>query len=80
MRIGIGLATAAAGRRVSQIGGELSDYEKAGVEVIFVPELYGMNAVSRLGYVAARTMTATWRARRRRPRPPCRRTCWSRPR
>src|SRR5262249_46531207 len=36
----------------------LADYEKAGAEVIFVPELYGLDAVSRLGYLAARTSTA----------------------
>lgn len=55
MRIGVGLATVTAGRRLSELGGELGDYEKAGVEVIFVPELYGLDAVSRLGYLAART-------------------------
>ena len=58
MRIGIGLATVTAGRRLSQIGSELAEYEKAGAEVIFVPELYGLDAVSRLGYLAARTTTA----------------------
>ena len=58
MRIGIGLATVAGGRRLSELGSELADYEKAGAEVIFVPELYGLDAVSRLGYLAARTSTA----------------------
>jgi hypothetical protein len=58
MRIGIGLATVTAGRRLSEIGGELTDFEKAGAEVIFVPELYGLDAVSRLGYLAARTTSA----------------------
>jgi hypothetical protein len=47
MRIGIGLATVTAGRRLSEIGGELTDFEKAGAEVIFVAELYGLDAVSR---------------------------------
>jgi len=58
MRIGIGIGSAAAGRRFTEIAGELADYEKAGVEVVFVPELYGIDAVSRLGYIAARTTRA----------------------
>ena len=58
MRIGIGLATVTAGRRLSEVGGELAEYENAGAEVFFVPELYGLDAVSRLGYLAARTRTA----------------------
>ena len=58
MRIGIGLGTVTGGRRLSELNGELADYEKAGAEVIFVPELYGLDAVSRLGYLAARTSTA----------------------
>jgi len=58
MRIGIGLGTVTAGRRLAELGGELGDFEKAGAEVIFVPELYGFDAVSRLGYLAARTSTA----------------------
>ena len=33
MRIGIGAASVAAGRRFTDIAGELADYEKAGVEV-----------------------------------------------
>ncbi len=58
MRIGIGLGTVTGGRRLSELDGELADYEKAGAEVIFVPELYGLDAVSLLGYLAARTSTA----------------------
>lgn len=58
MRIGIGLGTVTGGRRLSELGSELADFEKAGAEVIFVPELYGLDAVSRLGYLAARTSTA----------------------
>jgi F420-dependent oxidoreductase-like protein len=58
MRIGLGLGTVTGGRRLSELGSELADYEKAGAEVIFVPELYGLDAVSRLGYLAARTSTA----------------------
>ena len=49
MRIGAGLATVTAGRRLSELGGEPGYYEKAGVEVIFVPGLYGLDAVSRPG-------------------------------
>jgi F420-dependent oxidoreductase-like protein len=58
MNMRIGLAAVAAGQRFSETAGELADYEKAGVEVVFVPELYGIDAVSRLGYVAARTTSA----------------------
>ncbi|HEY2238174.1 MAG TPA: LLM class flavin-dependent oxidoreductase [Streptosporangiaceae bacterium] len=34
---------------------ELSDYEKAGLGIVFVPEAYSFDAVSQLGYAAART-------------------------
>src|SRR5215813_15580455 len=34
---------------------ELSDYEKAGLDIVFVPEAYSYDAVSQLGYVAAKT-------------------------
>jgi F420-dependent oxidoreductase-like protein len=34
---------------------ELVDYERAGLDVVFVPEAYGFDAVSQLGYLAART-------------------------
>ena len=34
---------------------ELSDYEKAGLGIVFVPEAYSFDAVSQLGYIAART-------------------------
>ncbi len=34
---------------------ELTDYEKAGLDVVFVAEAYGFDAVSQLGYIAART-------------------------
>src|ERR1700747_2353360 len=58
MRIGIGLGAGTGGRGLCELGAELGDFEKAGAEVIFVPELYGLDAVSRLGYLAARTSTA----------------------
>src|SRR6201985_1584486 len=56
VRIGIGVS--AAGGRFTAAADELADYERAGAEVVFVPELYGFDAVSRLGYVAARTRHA----------------------
>jgi F420-dependent oxidoreductase-like protein len=56
MRIGIGVSTA--GQRFTEAADLLGDYEQAGAEVVFVPELYGFDGVSRLGYVAARTRHA----------------------
>jgi F420-dependent oxidoreductase-like protein len=41
-----------------QLADELADYERAGVGVINVGELYGFDAVSRLGYLAAKTSSA----------------------
>jgi F420-dependent oxidoreductase-like protein len=35
--------------------GRLHDYERAGLDIVFVPEVYGFDAVSQLGFVAART-------------------------
>ncbi|WP_028936882.1 LLM class F420-dependent oxidoreductase [Pseudonocardia spinosispora] len=34
---------------------ELADYERAGLEVLYVPEAYSFDAVSQLGFIAART-------------------------
>jgi F420-dependent oxidoreductase-like protein len=34
---------------------DLRDYEQAGVEIVFVPEAYSFDAVSQLGFIAART-------------------------
>jgi len=34
---------------------ELADYEKAGLGIVFVPEAYSYDAVSQLGYIAAKT-------------------------
>jgi F420-dependent oxidoreductase-like protein len=36
---------------------ELSDFERAGLEIVFVPEAYSFDAVSQLGFIAARTTT-----------------------
>ena len=34
---------------------DLADYEKAGLDLIYVPEAYSFDAVSQLGFIAART-------------------------
>ncbi|MEV0201473.1 LLM class F420-dependent oxidoreductase [Nonomuraea sp. NPDC050691] len=34
---------------------ELGDYEKAGLDIVFVAEAYSFDAVSQMGYIAART-------------------------
>ena len=39
----------------AEMGGELADYERAGLDIVFVPEAYSYDAVSQLGYVAAKT-------------------------
>jgi F420-dependent oxidoreductase-like protein len=36
---------------------ELVDYEKAGLQIVYVPEVYTFDAVSQLGYIAAKTET-----------------------
>jgi F420-dependent oxidoreductase-like protein len=54
MRIGIVMMTESFHQRAD----ELADYERAGVGVINVGELYGFDGVSRLGYLAAKTSTA----------------------
>ncbi len=35
--------------------GELADFERAGLQIVFVPEAYSFDAVSQLGFIAART-------------------------
>src|ERR1700684_505605 len=42
---------------VSETVTELSDFEKAGLDIVFVPEAYSYDAVSQLGFIAARTTT-----------------------
>ena len=32
---------------------ELADYERAGLDIVFVPEAYSFDAVSQLGFIAA---------------------------
>jgi len=36
---------------------ELGDFERAGLDIVFVPEAYSFDAVSQLGFIAARTST-----------------------
>jgi F420-dependent oxidoreductase-like protein len=36
---------------------ELGDFERAGLQIVFVPEAYSFDAVSQLGFIAARTST-----------------------
>src|SRR5258708_12995451 len=52
MRIGMSLNYAGG---FSETVAELADYEKAGLDIVFVPEAYSYDAVSQLGYVAAKT-------------------------
>ncbi len=42
---------------------ELADFERAGLEIVFVPEAYSFDAVSQLGFIAARTTTRADRLR-----------------
>jgi F420-dependent oxidoreductase-like protein len=39
----------------SQVVEELGDFETAGLDIVFIPEAYTFDAVSQLGYIAART-------------------------
>jgi F420-dependent oxidoreductase-like protein len=41
----------------SETVSELSDFERAGLDIVFVPEAYSFDAVSQLGFIAARTST-----------------------
>jgi F420-dependent oxidoreductase-like protein len=52
MRIGMALNYAGG---FAETVTELADYEKAGLDIVFVPEAYSFDAVSQLGYIAART-------------------------
>jgi F420-dependent oxidoreductase-like protein len=52
MRIGMGLNYAGG---FAETVTELADFEKAGLDIVFVPEAYSFDAVSQLGYIAART-------------------------
>ena len=52
MRIGMSLNYAGG---FAETVAELADYEKAGLDIVFVPEAYSYDAVSALGYLAAST-------------------------
>jgi F420-dependent oxidoreductase-like protein len=52
MRIGMGINYSGG---FKETVAELADYEKAGLDIVFVAEAYSFDAVSQLGYIAART-------------------------
>ncbi|TDC90643.1 LLM class F420-dependent oxidoreductase [Actinomadura sp. 7K507] len=52
MRIGMGLNYAGGFKETVE---ELTDFEKAGLDIVYVPEAYSFDAVSQMGYIAART-------------------------
>src|SRR6201989_1233314 len=52
MRIGMFLNYAGG---VAETVVELAGYERAGLDIVFVPEAYSFDAVSQLGFIAART-------------------------
>ncbi|HEY1706438.1 MAG TPA: LLM class F420-dependent oxidoreductase [Trebonia sp.] len=52
MRVGMMINYAGEFSRVVE---ELGDFETAGLDIVFVPEAYTFDAVSQLGYIAART-------------------------
>ncbi|GAA2407626.1 LLM class F420-dependent oxidoreductase [Actinomadura vinacea] len=52
MRIGMALNYAGGFKETVD---ELADFEKAGLDIVFVAEAYSFDAVSQLGYIAART-------------------------
>ena len=58
MRIGMALNYAGG---FKETAAELADFEKAGLDIVFVPEAYSYDAVSQLGYLAA--VTRAGRAR-----------------
>src|SRR2546430_17673102 len=52
MRIGLGINYAGG---FKEVAAEVADLERAGLDVVFVPEAYSYDAVSALGYLAAST-------------------------
>ncbi len=52
MRVGMMLGYAGG---FSEAVDELADFERGGLDIVFVPEAYSFDAVSQLGYIAART-------------------------
>ena len=54
MRVGMPLAYSGG---FTETVAELGDYEKAGLDIVHLPEAYSFDSVSQLGFVAARTNT-----------------------
>ncbi len=54
MRIGMPLSYSDTGR-FKQTVAELADYEKVGLDIVFVAEAYSFDGVSQLGYIAGQT-------------------------
>src|SRR5579872_2582563 len=54
MRVGMMLGYAGG---FSEAVDELADFERGGLDIVFVPEAYSFDAVSQLGFIAARTST-----------------------
>src|SRR5690606_20957256 len=54
MRIGMGLNYSGG---FAETAAEVADLERAGLDIAFVPEAYSFDAVSQLGYLAAKTST-----------------------
>lgn len=52
MRIGLGVNYAGG---FKEVAAEVADLERAGLDIVFVPEAYSFDAVSALGYLAAST-------------------------
>ena len=52
MRIGLGINYAGG---FKEVAAEVADFERAGLDIVFVPEAYSFDAVSALGYLAAKT-------------------------
>jgi len=52
VRIGLGINYAGG---FKEVAAEVADLERAGLDVVFVPEAYSFDAVSALGYLAAKT-------------------------
>ena len=52
MRVGLGINYAGG---FKEVAAEVADLESAGLDIVFVPEAYSFDAVSALGYLAAKT-------------------------
>ncbi len=52
MRIGMGLNYSGG---FAETVAEVADLERAGLDIVFVPEAYSFDAVSQIGYIAAKT-------------------------